>query len=264
MLAQLLALAAFLAAPAAAEPLPPGLTAGETVTVREAIDGDTLRLADGRELRLAGVAAPKPLLPRTGASTAPDARLDALAEAARQALDGWARGQPVDLHFPAQRSDRHGRVVAHVVTQDQGWLQAALLAQGLARVQMTATTAAGADALLRIEATARAERRGLWAHPLFHIRRAEDCGRWLDTFQLVEGPVAAVRLGRGTSRIELGATERHLTVLIPAKARSELRAAGIELPALVGRSLRVRGWIRWQDGARMELTHAAALERIDR
>ena len=156
MLAQVLALAAFLAAPAAAEPLPPGLTAGERVVVQEAIDGDTLRLADGRELRLAAVAAPKPQLPRTGAITAPDARLDALAEAARQAIDAWTRGRPVDLYFPAQRSDRHGRIVAHAMTPDKGWLQTALLAQGLARVQTTATMAAAADALLRTEAAARA------------------------------------------------------------------------------------------------------------
>ena len=76
--------------------------------------------------------------------------------------------------------------------------------------------------------------------------------------------MATVGLGRGVSRLEIGATERRLTVLIPAKVRSELRAMGIEIPALVERSVRVRGWIRWQDGARVELTHAAALELTDR
>lgn len=263
MLVQAIVLALFLVGPALADGLPPGLTLGERAVVRGAIDGDTLRLADGRELRLAAVAAPRPALPRSGAAR-PDARLDALVAAARQASDDWAGGERVDLYFPAQHSDRHGRVVAHVVIPGKGWLQQVLLAQGLARVQTSDGTAAGATVLLPTEAAARAERRGLWDHPLFQIRSAEDSGRWLDTFQLIEGPVARVGPGRGTSRIELGAGERRLAVIVSSKARAELRSAGVELAALTGRTLRVRGWIRWQDGARLELTHAASLELVDR
>jgi endonuclease YncB( thermonuclease family) len=263
MRGQALAVGILLAAPAVAEPLPPGLAFGETAAVREALDGDTVRLADGRELRLAAIAAPKAPLPRRGTEPGRDIRLEALAKAARQAVAEWTREDPVELYFATQQGDRHGRLVAHLVTPTKGWIQAGLVAEGLARVQTTQATATGAAALLRIEAAARAERRGMWAHPLFQVRTAEDSGRWLDTFQLVEGPVTSVRNGRTSSRIEIGAGERHLTVIVPAKTRAELRAAGVDLPGLLGSSLRVRGWIRWQDGPRIELTHAAALELID-
>lgn len=264
MLARTLAAAVLCAAPGAAEPLPPGLALGESAAVRQAIDGDTLVLADGRELRLAAVAAPRPLLPRGGAAPARDRRLDALVTASREALDAAIRGRTIDIYFGAQRHDRHGRLVAHVVAPAVGWVQRHLVARGLARVETLPATAAGAGPLLASEAAARAARLGVWDHPQFQVRSAEESGRWLDTFQLVEGPVAAVHDGRTASRLEVGGSERRLTIVLSAAARRELRDAGVALPALVGRPLRVRGWIGWRDGARIDLDHAAPLELLER
>lgn len=247
-------------APGAAEPLPPGLALGESADARQAIDGDTLVLADGRELRLAAVGAPRPLLPRGDAAPARDRRLDTLAAAAREALDAAIRGRRIDIYFGAQHRDRHGRLVAHVVAPTIGWVQRHLVERGLARVETLAATAAGAGPLLASEAAARGARRGLWDHPLFQVRSADESGRWLDTFQLVEGTVGAVDGGRTVTRLEIGGSERRLTIVLSAAARRELREAGVELPALVGRPVRVRGWISWRDGARIDLDHAAPLE----
>ncbi|MEE8394009.1 MAG: thermonuclease family protein, partial [Rhodospirillales bacterium] len=55
-----------LVAPAPA--LASALEKGETATVREVVDGDTVVLADGRQVRLTGIQAPKLPLGRAGFS----------------------------------------------------------------------------------------------------------------------------------------------------------------------------------------------------
>lgn len=263
MLGRILAIMALLAGPAVAQSLPREITLAETSVAAEALDGDTVRLHDGREVRLAGIAAPKPPLPRAGTAVQPDRRLDALIAATRRHLDERIRDRPLDLYPITPLADRHGRLVAHVATAGGVWLQADLVGEGLALVQAADARVAGMANLLRIEAQARAARRGIWTHPLFQVRRPEEAGRWLDTFQLVEGAVAAVRSGRGNSRIEIGTGERRLTVVVAATTRSTLRRAGVDLAALPGHTVRARGWLRWQDGARLDLAHAEALELLE-
>src|SRR5574337_827148 len=70
-----------------------GLERGDSVSVAAALDGETLRLADGRELRLAAIEVPVPDLPRGGRARddqAADTALAALADEARRALAGIA------------------------------------------------------------------------------------------------------------------------------------------------------------------------------
>src|SRR3546814_9137278 len=78
----------------------------EAVTV---IDGDTLTLADGREIRLVGIQAPKLALGRAGFQPWP------LAEEAKARLAAFTLGRSLDLGFGGRRGDRHGRVLAHLL-----------------------------------------------------------------------------------------------------------------------------------------------------
>ena len=61
----ILAITMLCGAPARAE-VPPGLTIAETLKVAEIVDGDTLVLADKRQVRLVGIQAPKLPLGRAG------------------------------------------------------------------------------------------------------------------------------------------------------------------------------------------------------
>ena len=90
--------------------------------------------------------------------------------------------------------DRHGRLLAQAwlaaADSTKGvWLQEMLLTQGLARVASTDDARALVPELLRIEAQARAARRGLWADPAYRVRTPADAGDALDSFQIVEGRV---------------------------------------------------------------------------
>ncbi|MGH6929417.1 MAG: hypothetical protein ACREEV_13950, partial [Dongiaceae bacterium] len=86
------AMAGLLPAPVAADDAKIVPTEGP-VLVAEVIDAETLRLADGRVLRLAGI-----IVPLSGAD-------DRYAEVARQALALLARDRQVVFAFGARRMD---------------------------------------------------------------------------------------------------------------------------------------------------------------
>src|SRR3546814_9575429 len=97
----------------------------EAVTV---IDGDTLVLADEREVRLVGIQTPKLPLGRAGFEAWP------LAGEAKRKLEEIALGRVLDLGFGGRRGDRPGRVLAHLFAAEGRWLQGEMLSAGLARV----------------------------------------------------------------------------------------------------------------------------------
>ncbi len=116
--------------------------------VKRVVDGDTIELGDGRRIRIIGIDAPER-----------NARLGAVATARVAEL---AAGHLVRLEFDGPRSDRYGRILAHV------WIGDALLAEvlareGLATVALFASSIQHADRLLAGQEIARRARVGVWA-----------------------------------------------------------------------------------------------------
>ncbi|MGQ0662273.1 MAG: thermonuclease family protein [Pseudomonadota bacterium] len=250
--------AATLATRPAAAPMPAGLEPGGHALVARAIDGETLELADGRRVRLAGIEAPAPPRRQEGRSWP-------LAEAAHQALAELAVGRQLALFFGARRGDRYDRLLAHLLDHDGKWLQGELLARGLARVRTVPDLAHGAREMLAIEGAARAARRGLWAHPAYRILSPIEAGRFLDTFQLIEGRVARVEARGGYTYLTFGAEGRGaFTLEIAAAVKRKFRSAGLDPAAWPGENLRVRGLIGWRNGPAIEATHAEQIERLGR
>lgn len=255
VLAALLFLAVLPAARADGPASPAPLTDGGTARVVAVIDGDTLTLDDGREVRLVGIQAPKLPLGR------PDFVAWPLAEDARAALERLAKGKAVRLGYGGRQIDRYRRALAHLFLADGTWLQEALLKDGLARVYTFADNRALAGRLQGAEALAREARRGIWAHPFYAIIAADNAGARLDEFALVEGRVLETAVVRGRAYLNFGTDwKRDFTISIaPADLRSMTRA-GFDPTALAGRRVRVRGWVEWLNGPMIDLTHPEQLE----
>lgn len=249
---------------ARAESAPAWSDEGTPVRIVRVLDGETLRTADGADVRLVGLWTAKPAALRPNEPPRPiDRSLAALQQAARGSLVAVSEGRGAHLHFERLRQDRHGRLVAHVVTEDGIWLQAHLAEAGLARIETSADTATRAAALLRLEARAREAGRGLWGHPAFRVIAPHEAGRRLGTFQLVEGTAQAIEGKRPSSRFVLVGGDRVLTIAPTAAVRSEWRQRGDDLSSFMDRPARIRGWLRWQDGAVVDVTHAAQIEWLD-
>jgi len=261
----------FLAAPAPAQVAPaqvlpgqvlpaqflPGLAAAPGGRVVAVTDGDTLTLADGREIRLVGIQAPKLPLGRAGFTAWP------LGEEAKRFLEELTAGRTLELGFGGRRGDRHGRVLAHLFDEEGRWIQGEILKAGLARVYSFADNRALIPEMLALEGAARAAGRGIWADPFYALRSAEGAGRWLGGFELVEGRVVAVGRAGGNTYLNFAEDWREdFTIVIDRQARRLFEDAGIDPAAYQGKRLRVRGWLKSRNGPMIEASHPEQIEEL--
>jgi endonuclease YncB( thermonuclease family) len=242
--------------------LPSDLSVAEWGRVIEVIDGDTLVLATGKQVRLVGIQAPKLPLGRRGFTAWP------LAPEAKVALEVLTLGREVGLaEGDGATRDRHDRRLAHLVTREGLWIQGRLLEMGLARVYSFSDNRAGVAQMLSIERAARASGRGIWSHPFYGLRKANDHDAlWplIDSFQIIAGRVAAVHEAKSATYINFGEDWRSdFSLRIASADRRAFRDAGIDLTALAGKLVRVRGWLSAYNGPSLKVDHPEQLEILD-
>lgn len=236
-----------------------GLTAGEKEYVSSVVDGDTVVLKSGAQVRLVGIQAPKLPLGRKGFEPWP------LGDEAKAALEALALHRRVRLFNGKTRLDRHGRILAHLLVEtangDLVWAEQHLLEAGFARVYSFADNRACVEEMLSLERAARAQQRGMWADAFYDIRSQWQSGRYLGTFQLVEGKVldvAEVRTG-----VYLNFEENWREDFSVFIARRDLRRFGgkeHELANLKGQWIRVRGWLKLRNGPMIDVSHPEQIE----
>lgn len=122
------------------------------------------------------------------------------------------------------------------------------------------------DDLLSREKSACADKLGLWADPYYEVLNAELPGNVLahqGQFALVEGKIASVRESGPRIFVNFGRRRSgDITVTILKRKERTFAAAGPDLEALAGRSVRVRGWIeqRGDDRAWIEAERPEQIE----
>ena len=232
--------------------------------VATVLDERTLRLTDGREVRLAGLA-PLALPP----AKAPNPRR--AAEAAKADLSASALGKDVRLQRFGAEHDRYGRTVAYVFADEKdsaSSLQQALLAHGHGLAADRFPDRACAASFLAAEQTARAAKLGLWADPYYDIRQADDpaaISAERGRFAIVEGRVLSVRASGGTIYVNFGRRwSEDFTVTILKRNERTFIAAGIEPKTLAGHRIRIRGWVDERGGPWIEAARPEQIERADR
>ena len=220
--------------------------------VSVALDGRTLRLQDGQEVRLAGVEI---------ASSGEDAG----AAASQSALAVLTERREVALHAAA-KPDRYGRIVAFVFVEDAiEPIQGALLAQGRLIVAGSTVERECATYLARRENDARQAKTGVWAAPAA-IKNAEMPGDILarmGQFVVVEGKVLSVREAGATLYMNFGRRwTRDLAVTISRRAVRGFETAGIAPKSLENRIVRVRGFVEQRGGPRIQAFGPGQIEVV--
>jgi micrococcal nuclease len=259
----------FLAAVAAAMPafaaakLPALCTPGKAAAARVAavVDGATLALDDGRVVTVAGIDAPLPPL------SSPD-RPSPVAEAAKAALAlrTAGAGASVKVAIIGDKPDRYGRWRANVFSADGYLIAAAAVADGMARVHRLPGDPACVLALLDVERGARIAARGMWADPQYRIRSASDAALADETglYQLVAGTVLSIGHGDAIIFVNFGRDYGHdFTVMMTPAAAKTLATAGIEVDALAGKRVLVRGMIEASGGPAIRLAEPTDIEILD-
>jgi micrococcal nuclease len=231
--------------------LPCPVERGETRAVAQVRDGETLRLDDGRTLRLIGA-----LAPRAGDVGATPGNWPPENES-RDALAKLVEGRTITLWHDATRLDRYGLMLAQATIgtgSDAVWLQGALVSRGLARAYSRPGMDACTEALVRLEQPARDSGLGLWSNAAYRVRDAEDgdeLARATGAFHVVSGAVNRVSRGQGAMYVSLAPRGRRdgsysFAAVVPARGAALIGAA--EPRALQGRRVIVRGWIEQRRG----------------
>lgn len=218
------------------------------VRVADAIDGDTVVLADRQLVRLIGINTPE-----LGKDGAPD---EPLARAARERLAGLTKNRAVTLIPGTEERDRHGRLLAYLILADGRDVQELLLREGLAapvaippNLRFLARYQAAAE-------QARRARRGLWGHSHFAPRDAESLVE--PGFRFVRGTVSRVQRRRHDTLLHLSG---RLALVVP---HADARLFGCPLASLLGRSVEASGWVSVRnDRGRMRVQHPAMLRLLD-
>lgn len=241
-----LALIAFAVATPAAGACLPGVPA--PVEVAAVVAANTLRLADGRLLRLAGLAEPGPppqavVPPPSGLAAGTPADIAAPARAALAgtlARSGWRA-------VVATTPDRHGRLPARLVDAAGDDLSERLTRDGLVLARPAADAPGCAARLFAAEAEARAGRRGIWADATFlplGPRPGGDADERRGAYVTIEAEIHSIRRGEDVTFVNLGPDfRRDFAALFPHKGRN--RNAFVEPPHSrdIGRRIRLRGVI---------------------
>jgi endonuclease YncB( thermonuclease family) len=213
-------------------------------------DTRTLRLADGRSIRLAGI--------EWGVS----------APAAREALSELASGRSVSLKGTGT-PDRYGRIHAFpFVSGSETPIQYALLDRGLAVTGTRIGDAACRKSLLAREQAARTSRLGIWGSGDYRLHQADDPAtilRDVGRFAIVQGRVLSVRESGNTVYVNFGRRwSEDFTVTIAKRTEAAFISAGVPPKSLAGRTIRVRGVIEERAGPWIEASAADQFDWDDR
>lgn len=215
-----------------------------TVTIASITDGDTVRLKDGRRVRLIGVNAPEmnPQQP--------------YALEAKRAVEAFIpKGSRATLVLDREKHDNHGRVLGHVFNAKGESLEAHLLAQGLAWHIAVPPNLSLADCLAEAQRAAQSRKLALWRTDAVSSKALRKGG-----FQRVQGRVEKITFSKAWwINFEGG-----LAAVIYPEHQHRFRKS--EVARLKGDRIEVQGWVYGAAGPkpwRMKLETPHGMTRPD-
>lgn len=234
------------------------LVAFAQARVQAVIDGRTIRLDDGREVRLAGIEVP---------ATRAGSEADTHAVAALAAL---VEGNEIVLKHLNPATDRYGRVVAWAFRRTgtgEEQIAAVLVAGGHAQAAIPPGERACMVELMAAERAARGAKLGLWGDPRYVSKRAQNPGEIAAArgrFSLVEGLVLSVRDSGGVIYVNFGRRwTEDFTVTISKRNERLFVERGLAPKSLQGRRVRVRGVVEERGGPWIEAVRPEQIELVD-
>lgn len=226
------------------------------VLVQQIIDPLRLQLQDGRIVQLTGLEIPDndPANPGPLASKAFD-ELKTLLES-KQATFFQSKSEDKG------RRNRMGHYLGHIEThQDKHWVQGVMLKNGLARIQPGSENIEMATQMMALENEAIKEKRGMWAADKFSMLTPETAEGAMNSWAVVEGKIAKTGMSNNTIFLNFGDDWRKdFTIGVEGEVRRQMSKKGLDSMSLVGKTVRVRGWVESYNGPYIKLSDAIWLE----
>ncbi len=218
------------------------------VAVRYVIDGDTLNLQDGRNIRLIGIDTPE--VGHHQRSAQPYADL------ARQQLVNSLPGDTrIGLIYDTESKDKYGRRLAHGFLPDGTNLQALQLSKGLATTLPIPPSLKFVNCYQQQQRLARQQQLGIWT-----LREYQA----LELDRTSKLPTGRARIRARVQRISDSKSAVWINLDGPLALRINKRDlkyfSRLDLYKLKGKMLEVQGWVYYRKGqARISLRHPVQL-----
>ena len=221
----------------------------ETARVAYVHDGDTLKLEDGRKIRLLGIDTPE--LSRKNLPTQP------FAYQARDALRDLVRQSDfkVGLSFGLDRQDKYNRTLAHLFLADGTNIQARLIELGYAMAFTTPPNDRQTDCYRQTEAVAIENSRGIWSLDEYDVKSSTQLTKNDRGFRRIQGQVERIKQSKKALWIHMLGDVR-----IRIDTNDLYNFDVYTLKQLAGKTIRVRGWLHpKKKGHFMMLRHPSSL-----
>lgn len=163
-------------------------------------------------------------------------------------------------------NDRYGNPYAHVMRDDGVWVQADMVARGLAWAYSTETNRTLILPLYKYETSARLMKAGFWRDPEFAIKNKSNIDRYFNSYQIYQGYIGAYKTGEEDSSIHIcdadSAQTPALSFSISADRLDKFTSTS---SSWIGALVRVRGWVEKDHMGRpyIEVTHPEQIAFID-
>lgn len=224
----------------------------ETVSVKYVYDGDTLKLSEGRKIRILGIDAPELEHDRQAGEPLAEQSRDYL----RQLI---APSGKLALRHDREQHDRYGRQLSHVFLSDGRNISAELLRKGLATTLILPPNFWAADCYKKVESIARKNSKGVWQLPDFQPQALADLPKLKKSkYLVVSGTVQSTKTRSERIQIVLANGKNTLILAIDSDVQP------LFVPFLKkispGHLVTVKGWVNPHDGALiMHLRHNSAI-----
>ena len=221
-----------------------------TVFVKSVHDGDTLKLGDGRKVRLLGINTPE--LARNNQPA------QAFAKEARTSLIQLIKQteQKVKLVYGVDRYDKYKRTLAHIYLANGQNIQARLISQGLATAFTTPPNDRQANCYKALEESAIQQQLGIWSLADYQVQPSHQLAKDTKGFRRIEGRVINTHQGKKSFWINL---QGDISIRIASKDLKYFDI--IELAQLKNKNIRIRGWLHpGKNGQLINLRHPDALQ----
>ncbi|MDO9271320.1 MAG: thermonuclease family protein [Methylobacter sp.] len=223
--------------------------------IKTVYDGDTVVLEDGRKVRFLGINTPE--------VQHRDKQADAGGNEAKRWLIDKLKNTKVRLEVGAEKTDKYGRILAHLFTEKKEHVNRQLVTAGLAAVSIYPLELHYVNELVKAQDQAEQAKLGIWGRPEYAaipVGSLTEDGH--QGWTRLVGKVVNIRKTRKSVYLEFS------PVLSAAKgavfdARIESKWLGLfpDINDYLGKTIEVRGWLNKNKGhLSMLIRHPSAIK----
>jgi endonuclease YncB( thermonuclease family) len=198
-------------------------------TVKTVYDGDTVMLEDGLKIRFLGINTPE-IQHR-------DKQADAGGDEAKRWLVDKLKNAKVRLEVGVEKTDKYGRTLAHLFTENKEHINLQLVAAGLATVSIYPPELVYVNELVKAQVQAEQAKLGIWGRPEYAaipVETLTESGH--PGWARLVGKVVNIRKTRKSVYLEFSDA-------FEARIESKWLDLFPDINGYLGKTIEVRGWL---------------------